>query len=111
MNDKYKKKVSITLLSILFLIVPIIIWGLWIYVFENNPGASQTDKVKIYEAYWPGFLHSYFYVSLVVLISSIVAIVLATIRMTQTSAIHKAINILTTIVGILIILLQLFSLL
>ena len=82
MNIKYKKKVSITLLSILFLIVPIIIWGLWIYVFENNPNTAQTDKVKIYLSYFPGFLHSKFNVSLVVLISSIIAMVFAAKSMT-----------------------------
>ncbi len=109
MNIKYKKKVSITLLSILFLIVPIIILGLWIYVFENNPNAAQTDKVKIYHAYLPGFLHTNFNLSLVVLISSVIAIVFAAKSMTQTSSILKAINIITIIVGSLIMLLQLFS--
>ena len=109
MNIKHKKKVSITLLSILFLIIPIIIWGLWIYVFENNPNASQTDKVKIYHAYLPGFLHNNFNLSLVVLISSVIAILFAAKIMTQTSVILKAINIITIIVGSLIMLLQLFS--
>ncbi len=87
--------------------IPIMIWGLWIFVFENNPGASPSDKTKIFYTCMPNFIHNNF--TLVTLTSSVIALVLASISMTYKSASVKAINIVIIIVSSLIILLQLFT--
>ena len=98
------------LLGILFISVPIIIWGLWIFVFENNPNASQLEKVKIYDSYLPKLMNGNFELSLVTFISSLIAIVFAATSVTNASVIRKIISIIIIIAGLLIMLLQLFSL-
>ena len=109
MQTKYRNKVLMLLLSILFLFVPITILGLWIYVFNNNPNASQLETVKIDNSYLPKFLHSGFNLALIVLISSLIAIVFAARSMTKTSSILKIISIIIIIAASLTMLLQLFS--
>jgi hypothetical protein len=89
--------------------VPIIILGLWIYVFENNPDASQMEKIKMYNKYFPAYLQDNFHLSLVSFISSFIAIVFAAKTKIHSSAIHNVIRISIIITASLIILLQLFT--
>jgi len=70
METRYSNNLRSLLLSVLFLMVPVIILGLWIYVFETNSFASQVEKVKIYQSYFPVFMQSNFILSLIVLVSS-----------------------------------------
>ncbi len=109
MNTSYKIKVWMTWISLLLLFVPISIWILWICVFENNTGASQSEKVKLFHTYLPKVIDNN--ISIVILISSVIALVFALISMTNKLVDYKAINLIIIIISSLIILLQLFSLL
>jgi hypothetical protein len=97
------------LFSVLFLMVPVIVLGLWIYVFENNPGVSQLEKVKIYQSCFPAFMQSNFSLSLIVLVSSLIAIVFAATSIRKTFMSRKIIGITIIIAASIIVLLQLFS--
>ena len=109
METRYSNNLRSLLLSVLFLMVPVIILGLWIYVFETNSFASQVEKVKIYQSYFPVFMQSNFILSLIVLVSSLIAIVMGGINMSKTFVSRKIISILIIIAASLIVLLQLFS--
>src|SRR5438045_5185058 len=101
-QTKYRNNSRKLLLSLLFLIIPIIIWGLWIYVFESNPNAPQSEKVQVYQSYFPGFMRDNFTVSIIVLISSLIAIVFVSIILIKAPAIVKASGIIIIIVASLI---------
>jgi hypothetical protein len=98
-----------TWMSLLFLFVPLSIWALWIYAFENNTGASQSEKVRVFHSYLPKAVENN--TSGVVLISSCIALVFALINLTYKNVDYKAINVIMIIVSSLIIFLTLFSLL
>jgi hypothetical protein len=107
-----RKKIRLpvsSLLSLLLLFIPVLIWGLWIYVFQSNPNASQPERVEEFHSYFPGFMRSNFYLSLVVLICCIISIVFAAGSIGKASMRIKTANIITMVVAALIILLQLFS--
>jgi hypothetical protein len=109
METRYSNNLRSLLLSVLFLMAPVIIWGLWIYVFETNPSASQFEKAKIYDSYFPVFMQGNLILSLIVLVSSLIAIVMAGMSMSKTFVSRKIISILIIIAASLIVLLQLFS--
>ncbi len=109
METKYSNNLRVLLLSLLFLIAPVIIWGLWIYVFENNPDASQSEKVKIYLSYFPVFMQNIFSLALIVLGSSLIAIGFAAISIRKTFVNQKIISVTIIVAASLIVLLQLFS--
>jgi len=109
MQTKNQKKFRMLLLSIFFFIIPVLTWGLWIYVFETNPNSAQEEKVKIYNSFLPGFMHTDTHLSLTVFISSVAAIVFASLSIRKAPALYKAIGIIVIIMSALIVLLQLFS--
>ena len=109
MNTSYKLKVWMTWISLLFLFVPLFLWALWIYVFENNAGASQLDKVREFQSYLPKMIGNN--TSAVVLISSCIALVFALINLTNKTVEYKSINVIILIVSSLIVFLTAFSLL
>jgi uncharacterized membrane-anchored protein len=109
MQAKYRNNAKTLLLSVLFLIIPAIIFGLWIYVFENYFNEPQSEKVKIYNSYFPAFMRNSFSIAIVVLISSLLAIVFASISLKKSSAVIKVIGVIIIIVASLFLLLQGFS--
>ena len=46
---------TLTFVSLIFLSIPILIYGLWIQAF--NLGTSQSERVTIFNSYFPDFLH------------------------------------------------------
>jgi hypothetical protein len=109
MQSEHRNNWRKLLLSLFFLFIPIIILGLWIYVFESNPNASQSEKVKVYQSYFPVFMRDNFTVSIIVLMSSLIAIVFASTSLKKANDTVKATGIIVIIVASLIVLLQLFS--
>jgi hypothetical protein len=109
MNTSNKLKGWMTWFSLLLLFVPLSILILWINVFESNPGASQADKVKLFRTYLPNVIANN--TSIVVLLSSVIALVFASISTTNKFTDYKAINIIVIIISLLISSLTLFSLL
>ena len=49
------KKLLILLLGFIFVLIPSYHLGLWIYVFESNPGLGQLEKVEIYLSHFTFF--------------------------------------------------------
>ena len=107
---QYKNKRWLTLISVLFFLVPVAIWGLWLYVYENNTALSPLEKSKLFESFFPSSIQSNTHLSLIVIISGILSIVFASIKLNSTTATLKAVNTVTIILVSLILLLQLFSL-
>lgn len=113
MNKVYKSVALMTWTSFFLLIVPILVWGVWIYISESNPNATQQDKAKLFHSYFPKAINDK--ISIITLICCLIAIVLASITMTNKSANQKGINIIansiTIIIGSVILFLQLLSML
>ena len=97
------------LLGILFSVVPLAIWGLWIYVF--NLSDNHTDRVAIYESYFPAFLHGRYPIALLIVAFCVLSIILSSISLKLSGTICKTLNIFILILCGFLLLLTLWGLL
>ena len=109
MHISSKIKTALRWVSLLLMVIPVSIWTIWIYVFESNSGASQADKVKLFNDWFPGLISNN--ISGIILSVSVIALVLALVSMPAKFQRDKSINLLVIIFSSLLILLTFFSLL
>jgi hypothetical protein len=107
----YSPNNGMSIVGLLFLLIPIFILMLWISTFSANPSASQEEKVKIFSSYFPTFLRSTSSISLIVLASAVGALVFTVAGRKSANRIFKVVGIIVIIVASLVLLLQLFSML
>lgn len=97
-----------TFLGVLFISFPILIQGLWIYVF--NLADNQSDRVAILNNYFPEFLHGRYVTTYLGLAFCFSAIILSSISLKLSGKLWKTLNIIILIISSLLLLLNLFQL-
>jgi len=80
----------LTFLGVLFISIPILIQGLWIYVF--NLADNQSDRVAILHGYYPEFLHDRYDTTYLALVFCLLAIILSSISLKLSGALWKTTN-------------------
>jgi hypothetical protein len=106
---QYKNRLSIAGLLLLF--VPVSIYILWIMASSANPSATQAENVAIYLSYFPLFLRSIAATSVLLVISSIGAIVLSVSGRKRANKFFSVISLIVIIAASFLLFLQIFSLL
>lgn len=97
-----------TFLGVLFISIPILMQGLWIYVF--NLADNQSDRVAILHSYLPEFLHGQYVTTYLALTFCLLAIILSSISLKSPKIFWKTLNIITITISVLMLLLNLFQL-
>ena len=97
----------LTLGSFICMLVPFTIYGLWIYVF--NLGATQVERVTIFNDYFPDYLHGRWDTTFLGIIFCVFAIIFSSISLKLSGKLWKALNILILLLSSLLLLLNLFS--
>lgn len=106
-----KSNNSLSIVGLVLLLVPILIWALWIGTFSSNPSASQAEKVEIYLSYFPTFLRGGSSISLIVVALAVSSILFTILGRKKANTIFKVVGIFVIIAGSLVLLLQLFTML
>ena len=96
-----------TLVSLICLLIPLIIYGLWIYAF--NFGTTQVERVTIFKDYFPDFLNGRWDMTFLGIAFCVLAIILSSICLKMSGKIWKVLNGIILIFSSLILLLNLFS--
>ena len=97
----------LTLVSLICLLIPFSIYGLWIYVFDL--GTTQVERVAVFKDYFPNFLNGRWSTTLLSIAFGISAIILSSISLKLSIKIWKSLNILILLLSSLLLLLNLFS--
>jgi hypothetical protein len=100
-----------SLLSKLFLLVPLALWGLWIYISQKDTKSTLYENQDKFNSYLPGFMRSNNNFFLLIVIFCVISIVLAAKCLKAKSESSKAENIIVISIAGLMILMQLFSML
>lgn len=98
----------LTFLGVLFISIPILQQGLWIYA--SNLADNQSDKVAIFHSYLPEFLHGQYVTAYLALAFCLLAIILSSISLKLSGMLWKTLNIIILIISSLLLLLNLFQL-
>ncbi len=98
---------TLTFVSLIFLSIPLLIYGLWIQAF--NLGKTQSERVSIFNNYFPDFLHGRWDTTYLGITFCILAIILSSICLKLPQKLWKALNIIILIFSSLLLLLNLFS--
>lgn len=98
----------LTFLGVLFISIPILIQGLWIYAF--NLKDNQSDRVAILNSYLPEFLHGQYVTTYLALAFCLLAIILSSISLKLSGMLWKTLNMIILIISSLLLLLNLFQL-
>jgi len=98
----------LTFLGVLFISIPILIQGLWIYVF--NLADNQSDRVLTLHSYFPEFLQGRYVTTYLSLAFCLLAIILSGISLKLSGKLWKSFNIIILIISSLLLLLNLFQL-
>ena len=106
-----KSNNSLSIVGLVLLLAPILIWTLWIGTFSSNPSASQAEKVEIYLSYFPTFLRGGSSISLIVVALAVSSILFTILGRKKANTIFKVVGIFVIIAGSLVLLLQLFTML
>ena len=106
-----RSKIVLPVLAILFLLIPLLIWGVWIYVFQNNPDVSQQEKVAAFLSFFPDLIQNQAQISLVVMSSALLAAVVALFGIQRSTKTLKVFYIFILLAAVLVGLLQLFMML
>ena len=96
------------ILSVLFITVPVIIYGIWLWAIEQSN--DPYERFEIFEQSFPSFLRGRFtttYVSIVLLVFSVYFAIEA---VKNTKGIYKAVSIIALLVGGFLLFLNVFSL-
>jgi len=99
---------ALTFVSFIFLSITLFIYGLWIQAF--NLGKTQSERVSIFNNYFPDFLHGRWDITYLNITFCILAIVLSSICLKLPEKLWKVLNIIILILSSLMLLLMLFSL-
>ena len=99
---------GLTLASLLCLLIPVSIYGLWLYVFDL--GTNQAERVIIFKDYFPDFLDGRWSTTLLSISFCILAIILSIVSLKLSSKIWNLLNIIILIISTLLLLLNIFSL-
>lgn len=102
-----KASKKFTLVGLLCLSIPLIILGLWIYAF--NSGDSQPNRVEIFNHFFPDFLQGRYSVAYLSLAFSILSVCISFINISIKEMAWKALNILILVIGLFMVLLNLFQ--
>jgi hypothetical protein len=97
----------LTFTGLFFLTIPISILGLWVHAF--NLGDTQTDRVAIFDSYFPDYLQGRWDTTLISIAFCVLAIVLSSFSLTLSEKLWKILNIIIVAFSILLLLLNLFS--
>ena len=97
----------VSILGLICLFVPLYILGLWIHAF--NAGATQIERVEIFEGYFPGFLQGRFAVTIMSNAFCILVIIFGSIGLKLNVKSWKALNTGTLVLGLLLLALNLFQ--
>jgi hypothetical protein len=100
-----------SLLSKLFLLVPLALWGLWIYISQRDINSTLYENQAKFDSLLPGFMRSNMNFFLIIVLFCVISMVLAAICLKVKSESSKAINIIVISIAGLMILMQLFSML
>jgi|SRR5689334_13861078 len=106
-KESYSNLVSYV--GALLLSPPLFIWWLWAQTFSANREATQPERVEIFLSHFPNSLQSVSAISTTVLVSCGAAIAVSAVGMFFANAWCKVLGMLVIIVGVLLELLQLFS--
>jgi uncharacterized membrane protein len=98
-----------TLISFVLILIPIIIWGLWIHSYNSQD--NQADRLKMFLQYFPEFLEGQYTLSLISILLCILGILFSSIAWTYKSKLLKFLSVLIMIGAGLTLLLTLFTLL
>ena len=96
-----------TLVSLICLLIPLIIYGLWIYAF--NFGTTQVERVTIFKDYFPDFLNGRWDTTFISIAFCVVAILLSTLNLKKIKKYWRTLNIFIIVISSLLLLLNLFS--
>ena len=96
-----------TLVSLICLLIPITIYGLWIYAF--NLGTTQVERVTIFKNYFPDFLNGRWDTTFISIAFCVVAILLSTLNLKKIKKYWRTLNIFIIVISSLLLLLNLFS--
>lgn len=97
----------LTLVSLICLLIPFSIYGLWIYVFDL--GTTQAERVAIFKDYFPGFLDGRWSTTLLSITFCVSAIIFSSISFKLSGKLWRSLNIVILIISSLLLLLNLFS--
>ena len=108
-NTKFNptQLIVLTIVSLICLLIPLTIFGLWVYVFDL--GSTQVERVAIFKDYFPGFLKGRWDTTYLGIVFCVLAIVFSGLSLRLSSKFWKALNILILLISSLILLLNLFS--
>ncbi len=98
----------LTYLGLVCFFIPLSILGLWIYAFDLED--NQTDRVAIFNSYFPNFLHGRYDTTYLSLAFCLLSIVLSSVSLKLSGKLWKAMNIVILVFAIMLLLLNLFGL-
>lgn len=104
-----KSNNSVSIVGLILLLVPILIWALWIGTFSSNPSASQAEKVEIYLSYFPTFLRRGSSISLIVVALAVSSILFTLLGRKKANTVFRVVGVFVIIAGSLVLLLELFT--
>ena len=96
-----------SIVGLLCLFVPVIILGLWIHAF--NLGSTQINRVEIFTRYFPESFNGRLTITFLSMAFCILTIILSGISLTQSEKLWKAMNFFTLVLGLLLLLMNLFQ--
>lgn len=109
-NKKENKKAGLLVLSLFFLLVPLIIWALYLYIYTGFPGADWSEILVRHLSYFPGFIQSQLRVSMVVFFFSLLSIIFSVKSLKNASSVYRLPGILLILLAVILIILQIFTL-
>ena len=99
---------KLTTLSLICLLIPFSIYGLWIYISSLN--SSHTEKVVYFKSFFPSFLQGRVDVVYVSILFCIASIVLSIISLKIKNKSWKKLSTVIFILSTILLLLNLFQL-
>jgi len=103
----HSKLKILTLVSLICFLIPFLIYGLWIYVF--NLGITQAERVAIFKDYLPNFLDGRWDATVLSIIFCASAIIFSSISLKLSGKSWKILNVIILILSCLLLFLNLWS--
>ena len=108
-KTKYFNRTLLTGVSLLSILIPVLIWGLWIHSYYSND--NYEDRLKMYLQYFPEGLRGQYTLSLPAIGLCSIGMVLSTINLNGATTLHRAVSAVIIVCGGLTLMLKLFTLL